>query len=367
MRWVIAGYLTTLGVSYVAGHVRGLSQLESNGADRTMLLALAGAGVLLATADGIRSRERIDQILRALCWCCGVMALFAVSQFALARDLTVNIKLPPLLVFDRGSLVGLDARGDDGLFRVAGTAGHYIEFSVLMVIGLVVAIHFARFAASRRDRQIYGGLAMLCAGVIPISLSRTGVLALAAAILLLALIWPLRTTFNVLVVGVGVAATVQVLRPGLLATLQSLIMAGDEDPSVRGRLEDYAYVAPFIRERPWLGRGTGTWLPELYQLLDNQWLATLVTTGILGVAALALYFLSGIVIAVRVRRSARTAVDRHLAAVLAVIIGVAATTAFTYDALYFTTFFITLHLLLGLIGAMWRLTRAERLNGSAAT
>lgn len=364
MRWALAGYLATLGVSYIAGQARGLSHLESNGADRTMLIALSGAGVLLATADGVLTRERIDQVLRALCWCCGVMALFALSQFALKRDLTVNIRFPPLLVFDRGDLIGLHARGADGLFRVAGTAGHYIEFSVLMVIGLVVAIHYARFSASRRDRQIYGGLAMLLAGVVPIALSRTGVLALAAAIGLFALIWPLRTTFNVLVIGVGIAATVQVLRPGLLATLRALILAGNKDPSVQGRLEDYAFVAPFIRQRPWLGRGTGTWLPELYQLLDNQWLATLVTNGILGVAALAMFFLSGIVLAGRVRRFARTRRDRDLAAVLAVALGVAATTAFTYDALYFTTYFITLHLLLGLTGAMWRVTRVERINGS---
>ncbi|MFI6761416.1 O-antigen ligase family protein [Micromonospora sp. NPDC050417] len=366
MRWALALYLATMGVSYIAGEARGMSVLEANSADRTILMALAGAGVLLAAADGVLTRERIDHVLRSLAWGSTVMALFALAQFILRVDFTTYLKLPPLLTFQK-DLVGFDARGGGGLVRVAGTAGHYIEFSVLMVIGLVVAIHYARFSDNRRGRQIYGTLAMIQAAVIPISLSRTGVLALAAAILLFILVWPLRTTFNVLVIGFFLAALIQVAKPGLLATLRALLFAGENDPSVQGRLEDYAFVAPYIKERLWFGRGVGTWLPELYQLLDNQWLVTLVSTGIVGVAGLALLFLAGIVVAGRVRRFASSERDRDLAAVLAVTIGVAAVSAFTFDALYFTTYFITVHLLLGLAGALWRLTRAERINSSGAS
>ncbi|MEV4760367.1 O-antigen ligase family protein [Micromonospora sp. NPDC049559] len=363
MRWAIAGYLVTIGASYIAAQSRGMSPLESNGAHRAMITALAGAGMLLTAADGVLTRERIDHVLRWLCWGGTVMALFALSQFALRRDFTTYLRLPPLLAFQR-DLIGFDARGGGGLVRVAGTAGHYIEFSVLMVIGLVLAIHFARYSVSRRDRQLYGAVAVLQAGVIPISLSRTGVLALAAAILLFVLVWPLRTTFNVLVVGCFLAAAIQVVRPGLLATLRALILAGDNDPSVRGRLEDYDFVGPYIRERPWFGRGYGTWLPSLYQLLDNQWLVTLVTTGVVGVTGLVLLFLAGVVLAGRVRRFAGAERDRDLAGVLAVALGVAAVSAFTYDALYFTTYLLTVHLLLGLVGALWRVTRAERINQS---
>jgi O-antigen ligase len=361
MRWAMAIYLTTLLLSYVAGQSRGMPVLEANGAERTLLQALAGAGVLFAAADGVRTRDRVDTILRWLCWGCTFMALVALTQFVTRIDPTTYLKLPPILTFHR-NVVGFRERGGDGLFRVAGTAGHYIEFSVLMVMGLVVAIHLARFAAKRRDRQIYGALAMLQAAVIPISLSRTGVLALAAAVLLFVLIWPLRTTFNVLVIGCFLAAVIQVARPGLLATLKSLVMAGESDPSVQARVEDYAYVTPFIKERPWLGRGVGTFLPELYQLLDNQWLTTLVQTGIVGVAGLVVFFMSGVVVAGRVRRFARSERDRDLAAVLAVGIAVAAVSSFTFDSMYFTTFFITVHLMLGLTGALWRLTRAERIN-----
>jgi O-antigen ligase len=293
------------------------------------------------------------------------MALFALSQFVFRLDPTRYLKLPPVLTFER-DLIGFQTRGSGGLVRVAGTAGHYIEFSVLMVIGLVIAIHYARFSADRRSRQIYAVLAIIQAGVIPISLSRTGVLALAAAVLLLALVWPLRTTFSVLAIGFLLAALIQVGKPGLLATLRALLLAGGRDPSVQGRLEDYRFVTPFIRNRPWFGRGVGTWLPESYQLLDNQWLVALVSTGIVGVVGLALFFLAGVVVAARVRRFAGTERDRDLAGVLAVTVIVTAASAFTFDALYFSTYLLTVHLLLGLVGALWRVTRAERINQSEA-
>ena len=157
--------------------------------------------------------QRIERILRWLCWASSGMALVALGQFVLRVDLTVYMRLPPLLVFQRDP-VGFDARGGGGLVRVAGTAGHYIEFSVLMVIGLLIAIHLARFASTRRSRQLFGALAMVQAAVIPISLSRTGVLALAAAILLLLVAWPLRTSFNVLALGLVLAVVIQVVRPG---------------------------------------------------------------------------------------------------------------------------------------------------------
>ncbi|MDG4828829.1 O-antigen ligase family protein [Solwaraspora sp. WMMD1047] len=366
MRWVLTGYLATVAASYAAGHARGLSALESAGADRTVLMALAAGGVLLAAADGLGSRDRIDTVLRVFCWGSTAMALIGLSQFSLRINLTNHLQLPPLLTFQRDQ-IGFSIRGTGDLVRVASTTGHYIEFSLLMVIGLLVAIHFARFSDHRRDRQIYLTLAIIQAGVIPISLSRTGVLALAAGLLLLVLVWPLRTTFNVLIVGAALAALIQVLRPGLLATLRALLLAGDRDPSVAGRLEDYDYAAPFVRDSPLLGRGVGTWLPELYQMLDNQWLATLITGGLVGVAGLAFLLLAGALVAARARRRLADPRGRDLAAVLAVAIVVLGIGALAFDALYYSTYLITLHLLLGLAGALWRVTRADRINDDSGT
>lgn len=361
VRWAVGGYLATLGASYIAAEIRGMQPLELNSAGRTLILELAGVGVLLATADGVLTRDRIDTVLRWFSGGAAVMAAIALGQYVLKTDLTVNMKLPPLLRFHR-ELVGFDNRGADGFFRVAGTAGHYIEFSVLMVLALLVSIHLARFCDSRRDRQIYGAFAMVQASVIPIALSRTGIIALGVAIALLLFVWPLRTSFNILVMGAFLAALIQVAKPGTLGTLKALLFAGSEDPSVQGRLEDYEYVAPFIRESLWFGRGVGTFIPELYQLLDNQWLLTLVSSGVVGVTGLAMLCLVGIVLAGRVRRFTASPRDRDLSALLAVGIGVAAVSAFTFDALFFSTYLITLHLFIGLAGAVWRVTRAERLN-----
>ena len=73
--------------------------------------------------------------------------------------------------------------------------------------------------------------------------------------------------------------------PGLLGTLRSLFLHASSDPSVKGRTNDYTVVFQYVGERPWFGRGPGTFLPGRYILLDNQFLGALVATGVVGVIA----------------------------------------------------------------------------------
>ena len=114
-----------------------------------------------------------------------------------------------------------------------------------------------------------------------------------------------------------------------------------------------------------LGRGTGTFIPELYRYLDNQWLGVLVERGVVGVAALAgLHLVTCLVLVVAYRRSHHAA-DRHLCAALLSVQALAVVVAFTFDSLAFTTFAATLALMTGLAAAMWRLTHPARLVRTA--
>src|SRR6185312_10538507 len=107
----------------------------------------------------------------------------------------------------------------------------------------------------------------------------------------------------------------------------------DADPSIEGRTNDYAWVGYWFSQRPLLGRGPGTLIPELYLVLDNQWLYTLVTQGTLGVAALAALHLTCVSLAsVALRRSA-SAEDRHLCAALIAVQVVAILVAGRFDSL----------------------------------
>lgn len=356
LRWVVGLWMVALLISYAAGQARGLTTLEANGSDRTMLYYLVFGGIALACADGILSRKRLDDIVRILVWAATVMALIGFVQAALEFDFTQYMTLPGFML--HYDTAGLEARG--GFSRVASTAGHYIELSVVMAVTLPFAIHVARFGSTPLVRQIATGSALLIAAAVPLTLSRTGMISLLVMCVAMLPAWPWRARLNLLGAGAALIALAIVGRPGFIGTLRGLFTNWGEDDSIQGRTERYDIVLAYFRERPWIGRGPGTFAPEQYLVLDNQWLVTLIEGGVLGVAGLVLVHAGGIWLAATALRRASVPADRHLAACLITVQVSAVIGAGTFDSFWFTTFSTTVAICLGLAGALWRLTHPAR-------
>jgi len=358
MRWVVFIYLISILVSYAVGFLRGLTVMEANGADRALLAAAEFTGVILIAADGLPNWERLKSVLQVWVWCSGFMATLGILQFVTRIDLTQYMLLPGLQL--QAGLAGLEERGAGGLFRVASTTTHYIEFSAVMAMALPFAIHFARFHPNPRRRRRFIVAALLIAGAIPVTLSRTGIVALGIGLLVMLPIWGWRMRYNVLSFATGLVMMLAAVKPGLLGTIKSLFTGASEDPSVTGRTERYGLVGHYFVQRPWLGRGTGTWIPPMYQILDNQWLGVALSNGVLGVVALAAMHLGGIILAaIALRRSTR-AEDRHLCTALIAVQLAAIVVEGTFDALAFSTYAATLSLLIGFCGTVWRFTHPAR-------
>ncbi len=100
--------------------------------------------------------------------------------------------------------------------------------------------------------------------------------------------------------------------------------------------------------------------PDLYIILDNQWLYSVVTQGIVGLVALALMHLVAIWLATLAFRRSKSAEDRHLAMALICAQVISLLVGATFDSLSFTTFSTTWALLTGMCGAVWRLTHSAR-------
>jgi polysaccharide biosynthesis protein PslJ len=359
IRWVVLFYLLATLLSYLAGTMRGLPQLEANGLDFTLILTLEFLGVVLMAADGIPNWERLLGVMRVFVWSGGFMAIVALLQVTTQVNITEYIRIPGLVFL--GDVADFQPRGDGGLFRVAGTATHYIEFSVVMAMTVPFAIHFARFASSKRARAAAATVALLMVAAIPMAISRTGVLALVTAVAVMFIAaWNWRTRFNVMVIGVAVVGGLIVMKPGLLGTIGAMFTSIDEDPSISGRTDDYAIVGHWFAQRPWLGRGPGTLIPDLYLILDNQWLYSLVTGGILGVTAFATLHIAAITLAWIALKRAKTPADKHLCAALISAILISMLVSATFDSLSFTTFSFTLALCCGMSGAVWRFTHPQR-------
>ncbi|MEU4563804.1 O-antigen ligase family protein [Actinoplanes sp. NPDC023936] len=355
MRWASFVYLFGTTASYLAGMLRGLPGLEANAQNFAMLQILQFIGITLVVADGIANWDRLKAVLRFFLWCAGYMAAIGIIQSTAQINLAEYLIPPGLEV--KGSIIGFSERGSD-FFRVASTAAHYIEFSAIMAIAVPFGIHFTRFAERKWHRYAAGFCTVLCAAALPMSISRTGVVALGAVLLVMLVPWGWRMRYNMLLLTVGMMGALAAVRPGLLGTVTYMFTGAEEDPSISGRTDDYELVGHWFAQRPWLGRGPNTLVPELYQglVLDNQWLYTVVTQGIVGVAVFAGMHLTAIVLAgIAWRRSDRPE-DRHLCAALIAAQVVSMLVAATVDSLWFTSFAITVFLFMGACGTVWRLT-----------
>lgn len=363
IRWIVLAYLVVMLIGYAVGALRGLTTMESNAADRWMLLIASFTGVILIAADGIRNWERLNLVLRVFVWCSAVMAVIGLIQYALALDITKYFVIPGLQ--QKGWLPDLEVRGAG--IRVASTTAHYIEFSSLMAMAVPFAIHFARYSHERGRRQMYAVAAILTAAAIPATVSRTGVVAIIIALACLFPLWDWRTRFNMLILGTGLGALALAVKPALVTTIVNLFLGASQDRSVTSRTDRYGMVNDYFVQTPWLGRGTGTWVSPQYQYLDNQWLETALANGIFGVVVLAALHITAFSLAFTALRRAVRPEDRHLCAALLATQLIALAVAATFDSLSFSTYATVMALMVGCCGTVWRFTHPKRTVRTSTT
>ncbi len=359
MRWIIGFFFTTILASYAAGLMRGMPTLEDNGAVRFIIGTLAFFGAVLAVADGVPRKERVEGLIRVMLVGGSIIGFIGIMQSVMQFDITAYIQIPGLVY--HGNLNGLEARGA-GHLRVNGTTGHYIEFSTVMAMLLPFAVHMGRFSPTRAMRQwsaIAGAIMFLA---LPMALSRTGIVALAVAMLVMIPAWNWRLRFNLVVPTVVLMIMLIFAMPGLLGTILGLFQGWEDDASVQGRAEDW----DLIEEQGWMdghwlfGRGHGTFIPTEYTWLDSQWLQSLVGGGVIGVVALALVHLGAITLAAIAYKRSTSLADRHLCACLISVQMLAIAVGFTFDSMGFRTYAMFLGVLTGAAAVMWRLTRPTR-------
>src|SRR5690348_12715947 len=75
LRWVVLIYLLSYLISYAVGYLRGLTSMEANSADRDLLTTVGFLGVILLTADGLVSWDRLLLVVKGSVWCGVYMAL----------------------------------------------------------------------------------------------------------------------------------------------------------------------------------------------------------------------------------------------------------------------------------------------------
>jgi polysaccharide biosynthesis protein PslJ len=289
-----------------------------------------------------------------------VIAAVGVVQYYLRFNLVDYLIVPGLS--ENTEMISVAERS--GILRVAGTAAHPIEFGVVMAVSLPLALHRLLYAPRRFARHWL--VLFLLALAASLSGSRSAILAMCVALVVLFAGWDWRRRRLALLLAPLVALAVRAVAPGVLGTILSLFRNHSRDSSVTGRTDDYAEVGAHFWHSPFFGRGAATWVPDLHIVLDNQYLVQLLETGALGLAAFTILLLTGWCLARGGRRLSRDEAGRHLGQTLAAAVAAAAVSAGTFDSLSFPMYAGLIFLLLGCCGAWWRIARDEANDEVAA-
>src|SRR5690606_4772502 len=205
VRIALAIYVVAILASYAWGHLHPLGGDELSGADRGLLTVASWAGTAL------------------------VIALIAMIQFSTGFDPTAFIRIPGLTV--NGTPQSIQTGG--ALRRVTGTASHPIEFGMVLALVLPFALHYALGATTRK--RLWWAMTIVIAMVLPTSLSRSAILALAVELMVLFVRWEPRRRLAALAALPVFIVGLRVTSPGLVGTIISMFAGAKEDPSLQGR------------------------------------------------------------------------------------------------------------------------------------
>ncbi|MDQ1724979.1 MAG: hypothetical protein QOG52_2007 [Frankiaceae bacterium] len=364
-RLTIVVFFVTGMTSYAAAWLRGVPTVEGHGADRYLIAVLSSAGVALTAMDAPATRAQLDRILMAACWFGGFMSVVGIGQYVTHKDLSTYIKVPGLK-YNR-ELVGLSVRSVHAAFdRVAGTALHYIEFGAVVTLLLPIALHYAIHTPPGRKRNWRWALVAVFATAAPLSIARSATLGLVLGLFMLMSVWRPRFVAIGLFTSLLALTAMKFAFPGLLGTIRALFTYWNQDSSITARTTDYSTVGQYFSERPWFGRGGGTFIPGPYITLDNQYLGTLVAGGIVTLVGVIAVFLSPFLIGRHIRRYGTDAETRHLGQALAASGLITVVLSGTFDSLAFPTFTGLLFVIVGASGALWRLNLKEGQVSAAA-
>jgi O-antigen ligase len=364
VRTMLFAYSCALLASYANTAFGFLPPDERAMGDHAMVTAFALICVGLAVCDGVRSRDRIYFLLRVIVVCGSFVAVVGILQYLASFDLTPLLRPPGMHFASFDASTG----SRDGLTRAAGTTSNPLEFGVFCAMVLPLAIHvgFRASATGRRPRFWWTCVALIGGGLM-FSVSRSAILGLIAAVIVLAIGWPPRRRKWMVVAGLGFLVVIKLASPGLLRTFLSLFQNANKDDSVQWRTHDYQTAKELIAQHFWLGRGIGTWYAPKHEVFDNQYLLALVDSGVIGLVTMMGIFVTAVYAAVRVRvlwpRSIAdggvAGSDRDLGLSLAASVVVVFPTFATFDFLAFPTVSALAFLLAGIAAALLRVVKAD--------
>jgi O-antigen ligase len=341
--------------AYVSANRVPMVLLEENGADRGLIMLAGWMGVVLLATDGIDTQERLATLLRRVVIGATAMATIGIVEFFTGLSFSEYIVIPGLSVHT--PVTGL--LNVVGLARATATASQPLELAAVLAIVLPLAIHQARFAPAALRVRRWLQVAIIAAAM-PMTVSRSAILVGAVVAMVLFPTWPKRYRHRAYRAVAGALVVAWLAAPSMLGSFGDLIGHFSTDTSITSRTAAYSSAVPLIADHPWFGQGFQTFFPQTYFYIDNQYMTSVIETGFVGSLCLVALFATGWFVARSARRMACDLKTRDLMQCFAASVAAAAVSFATFDALSFVIAPGLTFLVLGCVGAAWRLAKVQQ-------
>jgi O-antigen ligase len=357
---IILVYFVLQLAVYGVGLTHTDSELVEANKTRALIILVANVGVALYVLSRVRTMRQRNIILGCLAIGLTFACLVGFLQAVTHIDLKFLFQLPGFV--QNIDAENLQAQQRFGATRVSGTSQHPIEFSALAAITVPLTIYFARNAA-RTDVRLAAVLACGLALVsMPAAGSRTGVVALAVALFVYMLSFKVSRLALGLVAGSAAVVIYVAAFPNMAHALWQATTGARDDPSILSRLADYARVSQTFHDNPVFGLGLGGAPPDVYGLLDNEWLRAIVQGGTVGVTAMIVVAVGGIFGISAALRSATTRPERDQAYMLGAIFVAILASSFTFDLFFYQQATLIFFIVFGLLWCNFTVSLPEGQN-----
>ena len=203
---------------------------------------------------------------------------------------------------------------------VSGPTVHAIAAATLLAMALPFACSAFAAAKTHKRKILYGvAVGLILAGAIS-TVRKTGALAPATSLLVLCLYRP-RMMLRMVPLGIIVLIFIQAAAPGALVRIKAQVVNVSGAQTTYSRKEDFKATKPDVMKHQLTGRGFGTYDPDRYRFLDNEYLGRLIETGYIGLASYILMIVAVIAVA---HPSIRSGDPRRAPPALAAAAGAAA-------------------------------------------
>jgi polysaccharide biosynthesis protein PslJ len=327
--------------------------VETGGALKSLSYFLGFLAVFVLVASTIRTQAAMDTVVRALVIGATIVAFSAIYESRSGYNAFDHLSewIPALI---REGRTGFEARG--GNVRVYASAQHPIALSAALFMAFPLALYLVGRAGSKLRSRLWIVAAAICAMGAVATISRTTVI-MGVALGLVGLwvrgrqvvrFWPLLLVLPVAIhfaVPGALGGIYKAFNPSQGLTSDLYTRSGEQGS---GRLADLEPGLRVWSESPLVGKGIGSVVTSAEAgaaqaaegaegaiiYFDNEWLTTLVSLGVIGIAGVIWFVVGSLATVGRFARRVRGP-RSDLAAACAGAIGAFGAAMFVFDAFAF--------------------------------